>query len=146
MKFADAELWGIPHRVVVAERGLEAGTLEYRHRRAADNEAIPQEGALAFLRERLGRMRLLEQGYAARDKVAEALLAATEVPVPDTVVAQQVEEHFADGHGDEDHRAEVEAETRESLKTQLILDRLDALATEQAALRALMESQSDVTK
>jgi prolyl-tRNA synthetase len=55
VKFADAELWGIPHRVVVAERGLEAGTLEYRHRRAADNEAIPQEGALAFLRERLGR-------------------------------------------------------------------------------------------
>lgn len=55
VKFADAELWGIPHRVVVAERGLEAGTLEYRHRRAADNEAIPLEGALAFLRERLGR-------------------------------------------------------------------------------------------
>ena len=55
VKFADAELWGIPHRVVVAERGLEAGTLEYRHRRAADNEAMPLEGALAFLRERLGR-------------------------------------------------------------------------------------------
>ena len=55
VKFADAELWGIPHRVVVAERGLEAGTLEYRHRRATDNEAIPLEGALAFLRERLGR-------------------------------------------------------------------------------------------
>jgi prolyl-tRNA synthetase len=55
VKFADAELWGIPHRVVVAERGLEAGTLEYRHRRATDNEALPLEGALAFLRERLGR-------------------------------------------------------------------------------------------
>ena len=55
VKFADAELWGIPHRVVVAERGLEAGTLEYRHRRATDNEAIPLDGALAFLRERLAR-------------------------------------------------------------------------------------------
>jgi prolyl-tRNA synthetase len=55
VKFADAELWGIPHLVVVAERGLEAGTLEYRHRRAADNEAMPVEGALAFLRERLAR-------------------------------------------------------------------------------------------
>jgi prolyl-tRNA synthetase len=55
VKFADAELWGIPHRVVVAERGLEAGTLEYRHRRASDNEAIPLEGALAFLQERIGR-------------------------------------------------------------------------------------------
>ena len=55
VKFADAELWGIPHRVVVAERGLDAGTLEYRHRRAPDNEAMPLDGALAFLRDRLGR-------------------------------------------------------------------------------------------
>ena len=30
VKFADAELLGIPHRIVVGERGLEAGTLEYR--------------------------------------------------------------------------------------------------------------------
>jgi prolyl-tRNA synthetase len=30
VKFADAELLGIPHRVVVGERGLEAGKLEYR--------------------------------------------------------------------------------------------------------------------
>ena len=32
VKFADAELLGIPHRVVVGERGLDAGKLEYRHR------------------------------------------------------------------------------------------------------------------
>ena len=30
LKFADAELLGIPHRVVVGERGLDAGELEYR--------------------------------------------------------------------------------------------------------------------
>ena len=30
VKFADAELLGIPHRVVVGERGVDAGTLEYR--------------------------------------------------------------------------------------------------------------------
>jgi len=29
VKFADAELLGIPHRLVVADRGLEAGRLEY---------------------------------------------------------------------------------------------------------------------
>ena len=34
VKFADAELLGIPHRLVVADRGLEAGRLEYRQRRA----------------------------------------------------------------------------------------------------------------
>jgi prolyl-tRNA synthetase len=54
VKFADAELVGIPHRVVVAERGLEAGKLEYRHRRASENEELPLEGALAALLGRLG--------------------------------------------------------------------------------------------
>ena len=54
VKFADAELAGIPHRVVVAERGLDAGRLEYRHRRAADNEDLPLEGAAAAVLARLG--------------------------------------------------------------------------------------------
>jgi prolyl-tRNA synthetase len=53
VKFADAELLGIPHRVVIGERGLEAGTLEYRHRRAADSEDFPQHAALQFIRSRL---------------------------------------------------------------------------------------------
>jgi prolyl-tRNA synthetase len=53
VKFADAELLGIPHRVVIGERGLDAGTLEYRHRRAADSEDFPQHGALQFIRSRL---------------------------------------------------------------------------------------------
>jgi prolyl-tRNA synthetase len=53
VKFADAELFGIPHRVVVSERGLAAGRLEYRHRRAEANEEFPQEQAVKFLRERL---------------------------------------------------------------------------------------------
>jgi prolyl-tRNA synthetase len=55
VKFADAELLGIPHRVVISERGLAAGTLEYRHRRAADSENFPHDTAVAFLRERLRR-------------------------------------------------------------------------------------------
>jgi prolyl-tRNA synthetase len=38
--FADMELIGIPHRVVVSERGLEAGTYEYRHRRDTENRAL----------------------------------------------------------------------------------------------------------
>ena len=53
VKFADAELLGIPHRVVIGERGLGAGTLEYRHRRAADSEDIPQQDALQFIRSRM---------------------------------------------------------------------------------------------
>jgi len=50
--FADMDLLGIPHRLVISERGLAAGTIEYKGRRqqAADN--VPLAGALPFLRER----------------------------------------------------------------------------------------------
>jgi prolyl-tRNA synthetase len=55
VKFADAELLGIPHRVVVAERGLETGRLEYRHRRATESEDFPAGEAIEFLRSRIGK-------------------------------------------------------------------------------------------
>jgi prolyl-tRNA synthetase len=50
VKFADAELLGIPHRVVVGERGLEAGKLEYRNRRDTESQEFPLDDALAFIR------------------------------------------------------------------------------------------------
>ncbi len=53
VKFADAELLGIPHRLVVADRGLEAGKLEYRHRRDSASTDFPADDALDFLRTRL---------------------------------------------------------------------------------------------
>ena len=53
VKFADTELIGIPHRVVVGDRGLEAGKLEYRHRRAEAAEEFPAGDALAFIRGKL---------------------------------------------------------------------------------------------
>ena len=48
--FADIELIGIPHRVVVSGRGLEAGTFEYRSRAAAESENLDRDS----LRQRLG--------------------------------------------------------------------------------------------
>jgi prolyl-tRNA synthetase len=53
VKFADAELFGIPHRLVVGERGLEAGRLEYRGRRDTESTEFPVEQALEFLRARI---------------------------------------------------------------------------------------------
>jgi len=47
--FADIELIGIPHRVVVSGRGLEAGTFEYRARTAADSEQLDRAALLARL-------------------------------------------------------------------------------------------------
>ena len=46
--FADIELIGIPHRIVVSERGLAAGTFEYRRRGEAENRAIGREELLAL--------------------------------------------------------------------------------------------------
>jgi prolyl-tRNA synthetase len=43
--FNDMELIGIPHRVVIGERGLDEGQLEYRRRTATENEWIPLDGA-----------------------------------------------------------------------------------------------------
>ena len=53
VKFADAELTGIPHRVVVSDRGIESGRLEYRHRRADANEDFPIAEAASFIRGRM---------------------------------------------------------------------------------------------
>jgi prolyl-tRNA synthetase len=51
VKFADAELIGIPHRLVVSERGLAAGELEYRHRRDPEARNLNRESALKLLKE-----------------------------------------------------------------------------------------------
>ena len=50
VKFADAELIGIPHRLVISERGLEAGELEYRHRRDSDARMLKRDDALTLLK------------------------------------------------------------------------------------------------
>ncbi len=51
VKFADAELIGIPHRLVISDRGLEAGELEYRHRRDSESRNVKREQALKLLHE-----------------------------------------------------------------------------------------------
>lgn len=47
--FADMELIGIPHRVVVSERGLAAGTLEYRARNEAEARAVTPDELFSLL-------------------------------------------------------------------------------------------------
>ena len=50
VKFADAELIGIPHRLVISEKGLQAGELEYRHRRDSEARMLKRDAALDLLR------------------------------------------------------------------------------------------------
>ena len=53
--FADMDLIGIPHRLVLSERGLGAGTAEYKARQDAQPQNIALDGIVTFLRDRLGK-------------------------------------------------------------------------------------------
>ncbi len=101
------------------------------------------EELTADLRTRLGRVRRMEQVTQARDKVLDAIVDATEVPLPEGVVKAEVdnavhdaihgfehdEEKFAEFLGTQGRtREEFDAETREaaerSVRTRLVLDAL----------------------
>ncbi|MDB5961341.1 MAG: proline--tRNA ligase [Massilia sp.] len=53
--FADWELIGVPHRIVVGERGLKEGNLEYQGRRDAAATAVPLDGMVAFIKDKLSQ-------------------------------------------------------------------------------------------
>jgi len=76
------------------------------------------------LRDRLGRMRLLEQAYQARDLTQDALMEAIKVEVPAGAVADEISAHFQDGHGDDAHREEFESQARTGIKSRMVLDKI----------------------
>ena len=51
--FADWELIGVPHRVVISDRGLKEGQIEYQHRRDAAASKVDADGVMAFLQGKL---------------------------------------------------------------------------------------------
>jgi prolyl-tRNA synthetase len=51
--FSDMELIGIPHCIILGDRGLDAGTIEYKGRTSQENEEIPLPEIIAFLKEKL---------------------------------------------------------------------------------------------
>ena len=74
--------------------------------------------------ERLGRVKKLEQGAQARDRLVEKLLADIEIPVPEEFITAEVNDHLQGENRLEDavHRAEVEEQVRSSLKSDFLLD------------------------
>ncbi|TCO50745.1 trigger factor [Actinocrispum wychmicini] len=93
------------------------------------------------LRERVGMSKRMQQGVQARDKVLDALLETTEVPLPETVVNAEVEMRAHDAvhafdHDDakfnefleaqgktrEEFDADMRTEAEKAVKTQLVLD------------------------
>lgn len=53
--FADMELIGIPHRIVIGDKGLDRGMIEYRKRDQSENQDIPIDGIVDFLKENIKR-------------------------------------------------------------------------------------------
>jgi prolyl-tRNA synthetase len=53
VKFADSELLGIPHRIVIGERSLAAGNLEYRQRRETESTEISAVNPVGYIRHKL---------------------------------------------------------------------------------------------
>ena len=77
---------------------------------------------------RLERVKKMEQGAQARDRLVEKLLAENEIPVPDNLVELEVNDHL-EGEGrleDAEHRAEVDGQVRSSLKSDFLLDAIVA--------------------
>ena len=76
-------------------------------------------------KKRVERLKRMEQGQQARGKVFEALMESVEIPLPDGVIAAEVEAHFEDGHdATDEHRAEVEQQARDALKSQFVFDKI----------------------
>ncbi|MFK8021852.1 MAG: proline--tRNA ligase [Pseudomonadales bacterium] len=55
VKFAELELIGIPHRIVIGDRSLEIGEIEYKARQGESNEQWPIEGAVDAIMNRLNQ-------------------------------------------------------------------------------------------
>ena len=91
-------------------------------------ELASEFDTLAQLRDdvksRLERLKSLEQGTQARDKLLEYLLENTKVPLPEKFVEAEVHAHLEPEGRLEDaaHRAEVESDVRKSLTNNFLLD------------------------
>jgi len=124
----------------VKERQLPAADDEFAQL-ASEFDTLDE--LTADLRERLGRVKRMEQVTEARDKILDALVEATDVPLPESIVAAEVdarvheaihpfdhdEEKFAEFLGEngktrEEFDAESKAEAEKSVRVRLVLDAL----------------------
>ncbi len=153
-----------------AEVAVTVRAVNERELPAADDAWAETTGFATFaeleadVRSRLERMKKLEQGVEARDKVLEALLATVDVPLPDSIVETEIEwrkqsttqqlaqagmtlDQYleAEGKGEEEFEEEVREGATTAVKAQLVLDAVadaeelgvsDAELTDQVVRRA----------
>ncbi len=78
----------------------------------------------ADVRERLKRLKAMEQGAQARDNLLKMLLDTVEIPVPENLVSDEVHDHLEKENRleDETHRKEVTDEITRSVRGDFLLD------------------------
>ena len=132
----DTTLVGGEHAGEAAQVKVVVKAVKERELPEADDDfaqLASEFDTLAELREDLAKQaadsKVVEQGVEARDKVLDKLVELVEVPVPDSVVEEQLEAHFKEGsghgegeHDTEEHRAEVKANTERAFQNEIILD------------------------
>jgi trigger factor len=139
MKAADVKTF---ETQLVGQQDGEKGEVKVTVKAVKERELPPVDDAFAKLASefdtlaelktdfvaRLERVKKMEQGAQARDRLVEKLLAENEIPVPDNLVELEVNDHL-EGEGrleDAEHRAEVDGQVRSSLKSDFLLDAIVA--------------------
>ena len=79
------------------------------------------------IKKQVAEAKVADQGTQARDKVLAKLVELVEIPVPEKVIEDQLEQHFNNpnaeaGHDTEEHRAEVRENTETAFKNEMVLD------------------------
>ncbi|CAH0189267.1 MULTISPECIES: trigger factor [unclassified Arthrobacter] len=132
----DTTLVGGEHAGESAQVKVTVKAVKERELPVADDDfaqLASEFDTLAELREDLAKQaaesKVVDQGVEARDKVLDKLVELVEVPVPASIVEEQLEQHFnaenAHGEGEhdtEEHRAEVKANTERAFQNEIILD------------------------
>ena len=108
----------------VKERELPAADDEFAQL-ASEFDTI--EELKEDIKKQVAEAKVAEQGTQARDKVLAKLVELVEIPVPEKVIEDQLEQHFNNpnaeaDHDTEEHRTEVRENTETAFKNEMVLD------------------------
>ena len=130
----ETKLSGGEHAGEQATIKVKLSAVKERERPAADDEFAQLASEFDTIEElkedikkQVAEAKVAEQGTQARDKVLAKLVELVEIPVPEKVIEDQLEQHFNNpnaeaGHDTEEHRAEVRENTETAFKNEMVLD------------------------
>ncbi|MFI5085878.1 MAG: trigger factor [Actinomycetales bacterium] len=133
----DTTLVGGEHAGQAAQVKVTVQSVKVRELPEADDEFAQLasefdtiEELRADLVKQVAESKVVDQGVEARDKVLDKLVELIDVPVPDSIIVEQVEQHFTganasdagEDHDTEEHRAEVKSNTERGFRNEIILD------------------------